>query len=319
MAPEDLPQGGTIQVTATSHADSTKSSSASVTVSSDVGISVSPASSAVELGSILGFHASITSGGHPDTTVHWSLSGSACPAQCGTIDGNGNYTAPQILPSAAIVSITATSVADPSRQSSASITITSNFTLRIAAPASLASGVSSAIVATMTPVAGSQPNANLSWSLCRRRLQRFRLRHAYRHYHAIRGREPHLRHGKLCRAIAGAPTRYRFHHGHTASRSQQKGASDGHHPRWNGNQPFSHYRDHRRQSAVRADRFGERPDEHGAQLDRQWNRRRQCDLRTDLCNRFQSLPSCDQQQRFTGGLSGAGSDSLAKSVFDRGQ
>jgi hypothetical protein len=47
--------------------------------------------------------------------------------------------------------------------------------------------------------------------------------------------------------------------------------------------------------------------------------RRQCDLRTDLCNRFQSLPGCDQQQRFTGGLSGAGSDSLAKSVFDRGQ
>ena len=47
MAPADLPPGGTIQVTATSHADSTKSSSASVTISSDVGISVSPASSAV--------------------------------------------------------------------------------------------------------------------------------------------------------------------------------------------------------------------------------------------------------------------------------
>ena len=77
MAPADLPPGGTIQVTATSHADSTKSSSASVTVSSDVGISVSPASSAVELGSTQGFHASIISGGHPDTTVHWSLSGRA--------------------------------------------------------------------------------------------------------------------------------------------------------------------------------------------------------------------------------------------------
>jgi hypothetical protein len=165
MAPADLPPGGTIQVTATSHADSTKSNSASVTLSSDVGISVSPASGAVELGSTQSFHASITGSGHPDSTVYWSLSGSACPAQCGTMDGNGNYTAPQILPGAAIVSITATSVADPSRQSSASITITSNFTLRIAAPASLAPGVSSAIVATMTPVAGSQPNANLSWSL----------------------------------------------------------------------------------------------------------------------------------------------------------
>jgi hypothetical protein len=122
MAPADLPPGGTIQVTAKSHADRTKSSSAGVTVSSDVAISVFPVSSAVELGSTQSFHASITSSDRPDSTVRWSLSGSACPAACGTIDDNGNYTAPQILPGAAIVNFTATSAADPSRQSSASIT-----------------------------------------------------------------------------------------------------------------------------------------------------------------------------------------------------
>jgi hypothetical protein len=165
MAPADLPPGGTIQVTATSHADRTKSSSASVTVSSDVAVSVSPGSSAVELGSTQSFHAAISSNGRPDSTIHWGLSGSACPAACGTIDANGNYTAPQILPGAAIVNLTATSAADPSRQSTASITITSNFRLQIAAPPSLAPGVTSAIVATMTPVAGSQPNTNLSWAL----------------------------------------------------------------------------------------------------------------------------------------------------------
>jgi hypothetical protein len=52
--------------------------------------------------------------------------------------------------------LTATSAADPSRQSSASITITSNFTLQIAAPANLAPGVTSATVATTTPVPGSR-------------------------------------------------------------------------------------------------------------------------------------------------------------------
>ncbi len=39
MAPADLPSGGTVQVTATSHADRRKSSSASVTVSSGVAVS----------------------------------------------------------------------------------------------------------------------------------------------------------------------------------------------------------------------------------------------------------------------------------------
>jgi len=165
MAPADLPLGGTIQVTATSQADRTKSSSASVTISSDVVISVSPESSAVELGSTQSFHATISSNGRPDAIVHWSLSGSACPTGCGTIDVNGNYTAPQILPGASVVSVTATSVADTSRQSTASVTVTSNFTLKLAAPTSLAPGVTSAIVATMTPLPGSQPNASLSWSL----------------------------------------------------------------------------------------------------------------------------------------------------------
>jgi hypothetical protein len=100
-APADLPPGATVQVTATNHADSSKSSTARVTISSDVAVSVSPGSSVVELGGTQTFHASIASSGHPDSTVHWTLSGSACPTSCGTIDASGNYTAPlfcQALP-----------------------------------------------------------------------------------------------------------------------------------------------------------------------------------------------------------------------------
>jgi hypothetical protein len=55
MAPADLLAGETIQVTATSHADRSKSSSANVTISSDVTVSVTPVSSAVELGSTQSF------------------------------------------------------------------------------------------------------------------------------------------------------------------------------------------------------------------------------------------------------------------------
>jgi hypothetical protein len=112
-APEDLPQGGTAQVTATSNADSSKFVSASVNVSSDISVSLAPGNSSVELGGIQSFHASIASSGRPDPVIQWSLSGGACPNSCGNIDSNGNYTAPQILPNPPLVTATATSAADP--------------------------------------------------------------------------------------------------------------------------------------------------------------------------------------------------------------
>ena len=164
-APADLPPGSKVQVTATSHADSSKSSIAGVTVSSDIAVSLSPVSSSVELGALQSFHASIASSGKPDLAIRWSLSGPACPNNCGAIDANGNYTAPAILPSAPSVTLTATSVADPSKQNFTTVTIASHFALQLAAPSSLQPGVTAAIVATLTPVPGSNPGAVLSWSL----------------------------------------------------------------------------------------------------------------------------------------------------------
>jgi hypothetical protein len=164
-APADLPPGGKVQVTATSHADSSKSSTAAVTLPSDITVSLSPVPSSVELGALQSFHAAITSSGKPDPAIRWSLSGAACPNSCGTVDASGNYSAPAILPSVPSVTLTATSVADPSKQTSTTLTITSHFTLQVAAPLSLQPGVTSAIVATLTPVPGSNPNAALAWSL----------------------------------------------------------------------------------------------------------------------------------------------------------
>jgi hypothetical protein len=164
-APVNLPSPAIVQVTATSQADSSKSATAQITVTSDIGISIAPPNASVELGAVQSFHAAITSAGHPDTSVRWSPSGAACPVACGSVDLNGNYTAPGNLPSATTVTLTAQSVADPSKQASAVISITSNFTLQVTAPQSVPAGGAATIVATVTPVAGSNPNTALSWSL----------------------------------------------------------------------------------------------------------------------------------------------------------
>ncbi len=164
-APADLPSPANVQVTATSHADATKSTAAPVTITSDITVGLTPGAASVELGASQNFHASISSAGHPDNSLRWSLSGAACPSACGTVDANGNYTAPQILPGAASVTLMAVSVADPSKQNLASLTITSNFTLQLAAPASVPAGGTATIVATFTPVPGSNPSNALSWSL----------------------------------------------------------------------------------------------------------------------------------------------------------
>jgi hypothetical protein len=131
-APADLPSPASVQTTATSHADPTKSGSAPLTI---------------------------------DTSVRWSLSGVACPAGCGTVDSSGNYTAPGFLPSPAGATLTAQSVADPSKQTSVAVAITSNFSLQLMSPQSVPAGGSATIVATLTPVPGSNPSTILSWTL----------------------------------------------------------------------------------------------------------------------------------------------------------
>jgi hypothetical protein len=164
-APADLPSPAVVQVTATSQADSTKSDSASETITSDISLALTPNPVSVELGATQGFHSTITSAGHPDTTIRWSVNGASCPAACGTVDASGNYTAPQILPSPASVTLTAQSAADPSKQVSAAIMITSTFTLTLTAPASVSVSETATLVATLTPVPGSNPSAVLTWTL----------------------------------------------------------------------------------------------------------------------------------------------------------
>jgi hypothetical protein len=164
-APGDLPASASASVTATSVADPSKSATATVAISSDILVKIMPNLAAVELGAIQAFGANVASSGHSDATLRWSISGAACPNECGAIDTNGNFTAPQILPAPASVTVTAQSVADPSKQASAAITVTSNFSLTITAPPSVPTSGTAAIVATFTPAPNSNPSETLTWSL----------------------------------------------------------------------------------------------------------------------------------------------------------
>ena len=164
-APADLPVPAIVQVTATSQADATKSGSADLTIQSDISIGLAPPGASVELGAMQTFHAAITSSGHPDAAVRWTIAGATCPNACGSVDANGDYTAPQILPQPPSMTLTAQSAADPSKQVSGQVNITSSFSLQLSAPASVSTGASAAAVATLTPVPGSNPSGVVAWSL----------------------------------------------------------------------------------------------------------------------------------------------------------
>ncbi|MGA9472154.1 MAG: choice-of-anchor D domain-containing protein [Terriglobales bacterium] len=88
-----------------------------------VSVAVTPASASVVLGASQQFAASVT--GTSNTAVTWTLSGKGCSGTaCGTVSSGGLYTAPATVPSTATVTITATSVSDPSKSGSAVVGIT---------------------------------------------------------------------------------------------------------------------------------------------------------------------------------------------------
>jgi len=164
-APADLPANAFVQITATSVADTTKSGSSKVTIASDISIALTPGAANVELGAAQKLQATLTSSSQPDSRILWSLSGAACPGACGSVDTNGNYTAPSIFPSASQVVVQAQSVADPSKTATATLHITSGFLLQLVAPASTVTGSTAALVATLTPIPNSNPNPTLTWSI----------------------------------------------------------------------------------------------------------------------------------------------------------
>src|SRR2546427_12384635 len=92
-APRDLPGLLNVTVTATSAADSSKSGSAQIGITSDIAVSFLSSSTSVELGAAADFAAGISSAGNPDPTIVYAVSGAGCAGSgCGTVDSGGHFT-----------------------------------------------------------------------------------------------------------------------------------------------------------------------------------------------------------------------------------
>jgi Fe-S cluster assembly iron-binding protein IscA len=163
LAPSNAPASTVVTVTATSLADLTASASAAVILgsTSDITVSVSPAKTSVVLGQQQFFTAFVS--GTTITGVTWELTGASCSqSACGTLTTDGTYTAPSTLPTPPQVTITAVSVADPSKSGSAVITITPPVAVSIS-PVSveLNTGAKQQFTATVT----GTTNTAVSWSV----------------------------------------------------------------------------------------------------------------------------------------------------------
>ena len=111
----DAPQAVTL--VAKSLADPNKTASATIYLGSTVGIAVTPSAVVVGAGESAKFQASI--GGTFNTSVSWSLNPSV-----GTIANNGTYMAPATVSVLQTIILTAASLADPSKTTQSSITLT---------------------------------------------------------------------------------------------------------------------------------------------------------------------------------------------------
>jgi hypothetical protein len=120
----------------------------------------------VELGAARPFAATVNSAGNPDRAVTWVVTGNGCAgAACGTVDSSGTYTAPQLLTAPPSVSLTAISIADPSKSGVGTITITSSFSLTLTGPAFVDAGTGATYTATLVPAANSNPSRAILWAV----------------------------------------------------------------------------------------------------------------------------------------------------------
>ena len=119
-APAMVPTPQSVNITATSQADSTKSVSASVTI--NISFSLNESTASILVSSTQQFTATIA--GTTNTAVSWTVNGIAGGnSTLGTVSGAGLYTAPQVPPSPSTVTVTATSVAYTSTSSSIAVTV----------------------------------------------------------------------------------------------------------------------------------------------------------------------------------------------------
>jgi hypothetical protein len=150
LAPASVPAVNPVTLTATSHADATKTGTALIIITGSavpVGVTLAPLYSFVPPStgtlSMRQFFAQVS--GTNNSSVTWSVqsavAGQGCGgAACGSVDASGLYTAPTAAPSPNAITITATSQADSTKSASATIAITSGPVIELILPSSAMAG-----------------------------------------------------------------------------------------------------------------------------------------------------------------------------------
>lgn len=162
-APSILPAPATVSIAATSVADSTKSSTAMTTVTSNLSVAVSGPTT-VNTGDSAQFTAVVTPApmSNPHLGVTWLVDGIAGGnATVGTIDGSGLYTAPLVAPLTSTVTVTAASVADPAKRGAVPVTIHTFISVNVSPSPSVGVALEGSQQFTAT-VTGTL-NQNVTW------------------------------------------------------------------------------------------------------------------------------------------------------------
>ncbi len=124
-----------------------------------VSLSLSPATVTLGASETQQFRAVVTN--TSNTSVTWSLSGCSAAA-CGTISSSGLYTAPSLIPSPGIVTVTATSQADSSASATAIVT---HVPLSVEVSPSQTLNLGASAVQNFTASITRHTNQDVTWSL----------------------------------------------------------------------------------------------------------------------------------------------------------
>ncbi len=163
-APAAMPASTTVTIQAISTANPASSGQATVTLAPPpppVIVTVSPATSSVQVNASQAFTASIS--GSANSAVTWSVNGvSGGNSTVGTISSAGLYTAPAAVPSPAAVTVTATSAANSNSSASATVTVLPPVSITLTpSVASVPLGTTLALTATVT----GNANTGVIWSV----------------------------------------------------------------------------------------------------------------------------------------------------------
>jgi uncharacterized protein YjdB len=124
-APAIVPSPAAVTIQATSQADTSAGGTAEVTVTpppAAIVVTISPASASVRINRTRAFTATVQN--ISNKAVTWKVNGvTGGNSTLGLISSLGTYKAPSALPPGAVVTVSAVSVADPTKSASAVITV----------------------------------------------------------------------------------------------------------------------------------------------------------------------------------------------------